>query len=86
MQLWRDVFQVEKDWFGATQLSLFGMELVLRQIQPRKQDRISFYKEISVWGAKGKSEYGSGAALLDPVSYNSPRKTGQMMSWQLLIA
>lgn len=61
-------------------------QLVLLQIQPCNQDCVSFYKEILVWGAKGKYEYHSGGALLDPVSYNSPRKTGQMMSWQLLIA
>lgn len=61
-------------------------QLVLLQIQPCNQDCVSFYKEISVWWAKGKYEYHSGGALLDPVSYNSPKKTGQMMSWQLLIA
>lgn len=86
MQLWDDIFQVEKDCFEAMQPSLFGTELVLLQIQSHNQDCISFHKEISVWGAKGKYEYCSGAVLLDPVSYNSPRKTGQMMSWQLLIA
>lgn len=86
MQLWHDIFQVEKVWFEAMWPSLFGMELVFLQIQPRNRDRVSFYKEISVWGAKGKYEYRSGAALLDPASYNSPRETGRMMSWQLLIA
>lgn len=72
---------MENDQFEAMQSSLFGTELVPLQIQPH----ISFCKEMSFWGAKGKYEYHSGAALLDPVSYNSPRKTGQMMSWQLLI-
>lgn len=68
------------------QSSFFDTELVVLQIQPHNQDHVSFYKEISVCGAKGKYEYRSGAAVLGPVSYNSPRKTGQMMSWQLLIA
>lgn len=76
---------MENKQFEAMQPLLFGTELVPLQIQPHNQDRISFCKEMSFWGAKGKYEYHSGAALLDPVSYNSPRKTGQMMSWQLLI-